>query len=219
MDIFFVLSGFLISYILYKEFLKYDGKIDIWNFYRGRFLRLWPMIFLWIVCRVIVEGLIIGQFNWTNVSCLAFVNNWLGAGDQGWSLAVEFQFYLISPWLVYWMARSNRPILMPIIMCLVCIILRGIFTYMFCPAVYNFKSTMSDLALCNYGKFAYYVYIQTWTRMAPYVCGMYAAYLHVNDKEHTLMTNSPGQIILEWLSLFVLVAISLVNISTMGVDG
>ena len=45
-DIFFVLSGFLISYILLKEY-KRNGKIDIWNFYTGRFLRLWPLMLVW----------------------------------------------------------------------------------------------------------------------------------------------------------------------------
>ena len=43
-DLFFVLSGFLISFILYKELVKYDGRIDFLNFVRGRFLRLGPLI-------------------------------------------------------------------------------------------------------------------------------------------------------------------------------
>lgn len=45
-DIFFVLSGFLIAYILMREYTKY-GSIDIPNFYRGRFIRIWPVIFLY----------------------------------------------------------------------------------------------------------------------------------------------------------------------------
>ena len=43
-DMFFVLSGFLISWILLKECKKYDGNVDIFNFYRSRFLRLWPAL-------------------------------------------------------------------------------------------------------------------------------------------------------------------------------
>ena len=46
-DIFFVLSGFLIAYILLKEFKKNGGKIDIFHFYLGRFLRLWPLMLVW----------------------------------------------------------------------------------------------------------------------------------------------------------------------------
>ena len=42
-DMFFVLSGFLISWMLLREYDKY-GEIDFINFVRGRFLRLWPAL-------------------------------------------------------------------------------------------------------------------------------------------------------------------------------
>ena len=45
-DIFFTLSGFLIAYILLRECEKYDGKIDYYNFMRGRFWRIWPALAL-----------------------------------------------------------------------------------------------------------------------------------------------------------------------------
>lgn len=48
-DIFFVLSGFLISFILLKEFKKYGGRIDVLSFYRGRFLRLVPVMIPWAI--------------------------------------------------------------------------------------------------------------------------------------------------------------------------
>ena len=43
-DLFFVLSGFLIAYIIFKEMDKNDGEISIFDFYRSRFLRLWPAL-------------------------------------------------------------------------------------------------------------------------------------------------------------------------------
>merc|ERR1711998_482545 len=42
-DLFLVLSGFLICYITMKEQIKH-GFIDIWHFYRSRFLRIVPVI-------------------------------------------------------------------------------------------------------------------------------------------------------------------------------
>ena len=44
-DLFFVLSGFLIAYILMKECDKYDGEIDIGHFLLNRFWRLFPVLF------------------------------------------------------------------------------------------------------------------------------------------------------------------------------
>lgn len=39
-DLFFVLSGFLIGYVLLRELKKFDGKLDYFGFMRGRYLRL-----------------------------------------------------------------------------------------------------------------------------------------------------------------------------------
>ena len=44
-DIFFVLSGFLISFVLFREFKKYSD-IDVGHFLTSRFWRIWPVMFL-----------------------------------------------------------------------------------------------------------------------------------------------------------------------------
>jgi peptidoglycan/LPS O-acetylase OafA/YrhL len=44
-DLFFVLSGFLITFLLVKEKFSF-GKISIWRFYVRRALRIWPLYFL-----------------------------------------------------------------------------------------------------------------------------------------------------------------------------
>src|ERR1700677_4866620 len=44
-DLFFVLSGFLITYLLIKEKFSF-GSISIVNFYKRRALRIWPLYFL-----------------------------------------------------------------------------------------------------------------------------------------------------------------------------
>lgn len=45
--VFFTLSGFLITYILFMEY-NFKGSINYKNFYRNRFLRIWPLYFLTI---------------------------------------------------------------------------------------------------------------------------------------------------------------------------
>ena len=47
-DIFFVLSGFLISFILLKEYKKY-GNIDKKHFMLNRFLRIWPAVLFFCI--------------------------------------------------------------------------------------------------------------------------------------------------------------------------
>jgi peptidoglycan/LPS O-acetylase OafA/YrhL len=81
-DIFFVLSGFLISYILLKEHKK-TGKIDMWAFYRGRFLRLWPVMLVWAVFYTLVNialSPLSAKDFWTYAVTLTFTNNWFGMG-------------------------------------------------------------------------------------------------------------------------------------------
>lgn len=46
--LFFVLSGFLVTYFLLKEKAKY-GEIDIRSFYKRRILRIWPLYFLIVI--------------------------------------------------------------------------------------------------------------------------------------------------------------------------
>ena len=52
-DIFFVLSGFLISFILLRECQKYNGMIDIALFYKSRFFRLWPALLVYEIVNMI----------------------------------------------------------------------------------------------------------------------------------------------------------------------
>jgi peptidoglycan/LPS O-acetylase OafA/YrhL len=94
-DIFFVLSGFLISYILIRECEKYGGRVDFWNFYRGRFIRLFlPMaLTATILCFVWHKSDIL----WA----LLFLNNIIYRNNTHlWSVAIEFQMYMISPIII-----------------------------------------------------------------------------------------------------------------------
>ena len=111
-DAFFVISGFLIGSLLFKEHLSF-GKISFKRFYIRRFFRLMPVYFVVVVIGVLfvyiisISGnpaaekmnlnLMIANF-WTN---LLYINNFVPIENQFlgwcWSLAVEEQFYLIAP--------------------------------------------------------------------------------------------------------------------------
>lgn len=109
-DIFFVLSGFLITSLLVQEWSR-EGSISLKDFYIRRVLRLMPALFLLIL---IIGGFAL-IFNkrptetyqgiWLSLS---YASNWLYAFGYfsphnplgiTWSLAIEEQFYLIWPLL------------------------------------------------------------------------------------------------------------------------
>jgi peptidoglycan/LPS O-acetylase OafA/YrhL len=112
-DIFFVLSGYLITKILYAEF-ESTGRIDLRNFYVRRTLRLMPaflvMLFAYVLI-VLIRGLHNHPDHFLRDNILAaltsalYIMNWTQAfhlGPHGllihtWSLAIEEQFYLIWP--------------------------------------------------------------------------------------------------------------------------
>lgn len=99
-DVFFVLSGFLITRNLIKD--KINGRFSFKNFYLKRLLRIFPIYYLTI--------LLVGIFiSWDGLEYVAlYISNYYFAFDSGtlpmrhtWSLAVEEHFYLLWPAIVY----------------------------------------------------------------------------------------------------------------------
>lgn len=115
---FFVLSGFLITYLLFEEKKVYND-IDVKKFYIRRFLRIWPLYFL-----VMILGFfVLPKIDWFNVPIQGrhlewnfWPNFWLyllflpnvafslyvavpNIG-QSWSIGIEEQFYLMWPWVL-----------------------------------------------------------------------------------------------------------------------
>ncbi len=117
--LFFVLSGFLITYLLFKE-LEVTKTINVKYFYIRRILRIWPLYFLIILLAIFVfpyivflqTGMTTKEMIWDQLGYkLLFFILFLpqvvliGFGvvpyaSQTWSIGVEEQFYLIWPWLV-----------------------------------------------------------------------------------------------------------------------
>lgn len=80
-------------------------------------------------------------------SKLIFVNNFFyeGTMDQMWSVACEFQFYLVSPFIVMHMASSERPWLIPVLLTSISLVLNYVIVYNTCP---EFMTTMAWEATC-----------------------------------------------------------------------
>lgn len=112
---FFVLSGFLISYLMLTE-LKDTGTIHVGRFYLKRVFRIWPIYYLIIILSQFVFPFILMQLgkDWKTVSNLStffyliilpnvpyiFMDS--GKLFHLWSIGVEEQFYLIWAPAVKW---------------------------------------------------------------------------------------------------------------------
>jgi peptidoglycan/LPS O-acetylase OafA/YrhL len=112
--IFFVLSGFLITWLLLKEHER-NGAISLGGFYKRRTLRIFPAFYaywLMMVALLVVSGrAVLWPHAW---SALLYTSNYYSAinGDPNngfshtWSLAIEEQFYLLWPFL-FLLLRGN----------------------------------------------------------------------------------------------------------------
>jgi peptidoglycan/LPS O-acetylase OafA/YrhL len=112
-DVFFVLSGFLITVLLVKEWQR-RGTVSLRRFYARRALRLLPAVALLCAFLLIVgpvgTGAAARNALWKAVAgTLFYFQNWqqafhlipiLQLTDHTWSLAIEEQFYLVWPALL-----------------------------------------------------------------------------------------------------------------------
>jgi peptidoglycan/LPS O-acetylase OafA/YrhL len=105
MDLFFVLSGFLIGSILLRS-LDTTGTLDVWRFYLRRIFRTFPPYYVVLAYLAWVTPLtdqqrhnlpaeILYATNFVSMAPTHVVMFW------GWSLALEEQFYLVVPGL-FW---------------------------------------------------------------------------------------------------------------------
>jgi peptidoglycan/LPS O-acetylase OafA/YrhL len=121
-DLFFVISGYLIGSILLGEYRR-SGTLQVRRFYVRRFLRLMPVytvamiVGLYFVHNIPREAILMefppfmnADNMWAN---FLYVNNFLPINRQYmgwcWSLAIEEQFYLILPGFILLVMRVARP--------------------------------------------------------------------------------------------------------------
>ena len=133
--LFFVLSGFLITYLLLEEENR-TGTIKIRNFYLRRILRIWPLYFFLgflalavlpqislfvlpgyghdVIYRHLSTKILLFTFFLPNL--MPFLGGIIPYASQTWSIGTEEQFYLIWPWLMKNIRKYRIALMLAIIL-------------------------------------------------------------------------------------------------------
>ena len=121
--LFFVISGFLITYLLLNE-QEQSQTVSIPKFYMRRILRIWPIYYLYLFIAVFATNTWHDPNIWyycfftANIPFILSVGIWPIV--HYWSLGVEEQFYLFWPWLVkLTKGKTRRLLILAVILCIV----------------------------------------------------------------------------------------------------
>ena len=119
-DLFFVLSGFLIGGLLIDEWSRHN-QIDIKRFLIRRGLKIYPAYFVflaYLIAMPMAKTTLAGGDTWRVFAeqwtlywpNLLFLQNYVGTNPAGhtWTLAVEEHFYLILPFVLALLAATGR---------------------------------------------------------------------------------------------------------------
>ena len=184
-DIFFVLSGFLITSLLMKD-RSTNQKNLFKRFYRRRALRLLPALYALLIADFFVSRWenFPGDIQWrTTWHALLFLNNWNIVNNFGeaqndlghlWSLGIEEQFYLIWPLTIWLLAKLKIPskMMIPLIL--------------FASLVVMVHRT----SLWNDGTSWIILYIRTDTRLDSLLIGAMFAYVYRHFQVPSKILNS-----------------------------
>jgi peptidoglycan/LPS O-acetylase OafA/YrhL len=128
-DLFFVLSGFLITGILLegRRYVEEEGQgrlLTLRQFYLRRALRIFPLYYAFLLAYAFSAASPVDELTpwlWTytlNLFRVFIDNNWEAPISHLWSLSVEEQFYLVWPWVILLVPQR---LLLPALFCAVAV--------------------------------------------------------------------------------------------------
>jgi len=159
LDLFFVISGFLIALILFKEIDSHQFSIK--KFFIRRIFRIWPLFFFIVIGRLIIFPIIIGvdyneilynlkyALTFTTNLQLIFGENYESTYQILWSVCVEEHIYLIFPFFVL-IFKQNRYLMISVL------IILGIASIRYSEAIFDNATGLSISYLFTISYFYYF---------------------------------------------------------------
>ena len=106
-DLFFVLSGFLISGLLFEEYRR-SGSVNLKLFWIRRGFKIYPAFYAFMFF-IVVDYAALGRLSKQIFSDLFFMQDYIApVAEHCWSLAIEEKFYFLLPLLLVLLIRCCR---------------------------------------------------------------------------------------------------------------
>lgn len=161
-DFFFVISGFCMYLVLSKTDLSYS---NYFSFIKKRFKRIAPAFYISVLVYAFINPPIINKEFIFNIFChVAFLNNFFSyytISGPFWSIATEWQFYIVIPFFLYFSSKYS--------------LLKSALIFTFSALL------LSAYIIYNNFDFNFWS-AQVLIRFPEFVVGVVAAYFFVNNK-------------------------------------
>lgn len=197
-DTFFFISGVLVVYVTLKAMVTSGGKVNWFSFYTHRYWRMTPLMMIVVaICATLLPYFgdgprwreTISTYDetckanwWINLVYLQnFIHTPQMCLNHTWFSAVDFQFYLISPIIIYLFYRSPRWA----IALTSAIFLASVATTAVLTAINDYPATAYISSIVPIEKMNDYmgdVYIKPYCRIGPFLVGMLVGYvIHITQ--------------------------------------
>jgi peptidoglycan/LPS O-acetylase OafA/YrhL len=191
-DLFFILSGFLIGSRLLRE-ISQTKKLDVKRFYIRRIFKIWPAYYVAIficLCLDMAGGHSFAELRARFITALIHLQNYgISYRSHMWSLSVEEHFYLLLPIVLLVIARvSTTFVILPVVAIVVavgCLALR--------------------IWACTQPSFDSSILYQTQYRLDAPFFGVFLAYLYVFHHDKFMSHAQRHRTKLGWIAFLLLV--------------
>lgn len=175
-DCLFLVSGFLMGITLIREYQK-NSSINVMRFYKRRVMRIYPLFLVALVIYTMVDIDRSLPYLWSNLLLITnFSAEQRNIIPVGWSLAVQMQFYLISPFIIMAIFLSKHRLLLFVLLIVAVQVLRYVIVFTH-PQLNDIPQYYYYLDLSQTRLQADLLYYNLHTRFGPFAFGLIVAYI------------------------------------------